>query len=386
MRQSSTRTRWSLVGLARDRRRLPARDQDERRQRSRPPTQPAPRRRPRSPTEPAPAAGDAAAAAAARRAPAAAPHAPRLSPRTSRPGRACRTQRRCRLRGRQGRHPARRTASADRRPQGQVDGRVSAARSLGHRGLHDQGREDRQLLADHPGRRRRPRPGAGRRAGRSGSTTAALPDATVSYGFRGPASVDQAVARRRLQGQDGPAVLPALGPPTSPTLGRSRGHGRRARPALPRRRAPVAARRSPAASTAPPAGRPAATWSGSRSRSRTGGSRASSFDAEGCARRAPPPRRPPSSPTARPCSTRRGSAPTRSPTALGGARPAGAPRGRARRRRAAPRARRAPPAPACGSRRRRPSGASGSWSRSAAASTPPSRRCASASAGRRSSP
>ena len=57
---------------------------------------------------------------------------------------------------------------------------------------------------------------------------------------------------------------------------------------------------------------------------------------------------------------------------------------RARRRRAAPRARRRGRLAARAAPRRRPP-ASGSWSRSAAASTPPSPRCSSASAGRRSS-
>ena len=88
----------------------------------------------------------------------------------------------------------------DRRPRPRAG--LDRARHAGRRSqlFVFTGEEHLQVLADRLGRRRRPRPGAGcdqPEAPHHGG----LPSASVSYGFRGPKSVVQAVEDAEYKGK-----------------------------------------------------------------------------------------------------------------------------------------------------------------------------------------
>ena len=217
-------------------------------------------------------------------------------------------------------------------------------------------------------------------------TEGPTPTRRVSYGFRGPGSVEQAVEDSALQGPQGPArTTRSRTRARLPLLG-----ARRSRPSMDpdvfrhylddgrHRGAPLAGGFDGAAGGAV-CGDLIRLSLATPGRADRGGE----LRAPRAARRpAPPARRRPSWSTASRCSS---AARIDAEAIAAGARrprPSGPPRGRAGRRRASPRTRRRRRArPRSSPRPRR--AASGCWSRSAAASIPRSRRCASASAGRR---
>ena len=142
-----------------------------------------------------------------------------------------------------------------------------------------------------------------------------------------PESVDQAVDDALYDGPREHPVLPgvARARDTPGYAATARRHGRRGLRALPERRAPRAARRLPAASTGAAGGAPCGDLIRiSLALARRARSSASASTPRAAPRRAPPPRRSPSSPRARPCSTRRSHRPRRrSPPSSAGSGPQG---------------------------------------------------------------